>query len=83
MPNNNANLAGSPFASRSNEQRARQSKFATVNASVTWTDPTGHQYIRVWGNNLTNVFYRQHYNPTGYSPIAEPLTYGGTIGYKF
>ncbi len=83
LPNNNVDLAGSPYASRANEQRARQPKFATVNASVTWTDPTGHQYIRIWGNNLTNVLYRQHYNPTGYAPIAEPLTYGGTIGYKF
>lgn len=83
LPNNSIDLAGSPYASRANEQRARQPKFATVNASITWTDPTGHQYIRVWGNNLTNVFYRQHYNPTGYAPIAEPLTFGGTIGYKF
>ncbi|MBW8753280.1 MAG: TonB-dependent receptor [Sphingomonadales bacterium] len=83
LPNNNASLAGTPFANRATEQRARQPKFATVNASVTWTDPSDHYYVRAWGNNLTNVFYRQHYNPTGYSPIAEPLTFGGTVGYKF
>jgi iron complex outermembrane receptor protein len=83
LPNNNANLAGTPFANRSNEQRARQPKFATVNASVTWTDPSDHYYVRVWGNNLTDQKYRQHYNPTGYSPIAEPLTFGGTVGFKF
>jgi hypothetical protein len=41
----------------------------------------------LWGNNLTDIKYRTHYNPlTGsgtYQPIAEPMTYGGTIGYKF
>jgi iron complex outermembrane receptor protein len=85
-PNNNALLAGTPNASRSNQERARQSGYALVNASVTWTDPTGHQYIRIWGNNLTNQQYRTHYNPLSngtYSPIGEPLTFGGTIGYKF
>jgi iron complex outermembrane recepter protein len=85
LPNNNLKLAGTPYADRSNDQRARQSGYALVNASVTWTDPTGHQYIRIWGNNLSNVKYKVHYNPSSstYSPIGEPLTYGGTIGYKF
>lgn len=83
LPNNSVDLAGSPYANRANEQRARQPRFATVNLSATWTHPDGHEYVRLWGNNLTNVLYRQHYNPTGYSPIAEPLTFGGTVGYKF
>jgi iron complex outermembrane receptor protein len=83
MPDNTFNLAGSPYVSRASEQRARQNAFALVNASVTWNDPSDHYYVRIWGNNLTNAFYRQHYNPTGYAPIAEPRTYGGTIGYKF
>ncbi|MBU6267461.1 MAG: TonB-dependent receptor [Sphingomonadales bacterium] len=83
LPNNGIDLAGSPYAARASEQRARQSKYALVNASITWNDPTEHYYIRLWGNNLTDILYRQHYNPTGYSPIAEPRTYGGTMGYKF
>jgi iron complex outermembrane receptor protein len=85
LPNNNAQLAGTPYADRSNEQRARQHGFALVNASVTWTDPGDHYYVRAWGNNLTNFKYRVHYNPSSstYSPIGEPLTFGGTIGYKF
>jgi iron complex outermembrane receptor protein len=83
LPNNSVDLAGSPYAGRASEERARQPAFALLNASVTWTDPTDHYYVRLWGNNLTNVLYRQHYNPTGYSPIAEPFTFGGTIGYKF
>jgi iron complex outermembrane recepter protein len=77
---------GAAFASRASEQRARQEAFAMLNASITWTDPSGHYFVRAWGNNLTDVKYRIHYNPlaTGtYQPIGEPLSFGGTIGYKF
>jgi iron complex outermembrane receptor protein len=87
LPNNSALLAGTPYAGRATEQRARQEAFALVNASVTWTDSTDHLFVRVWGNNLTDVKYRVHYNPLvgsgTYAPIGEPLTFGGTIGYKF
>jgi iron complex outermembrane receptor protein len=85
LPNNSVRLAGTPYADRSNEQRARQKAYALINASVTWTDPSDHFYVRAWGNNLGNVKYKVHYNPSSqtYAPIGEPLTYGGTIGYKF
>ena len=86
LPNNSALLAGTPYADRAEDQRARQGRFVMINASVTWTDPTDHYYLRVWGNNLTDVKYRTHYNPLAggtYAPIGEPLTYGATIGYKF
>ncbi|MDB5723992.1 MAG: Outer rane receptor protein, partial [Novosphingobium sp.] len=52
LPNNNVTLAGTPYVSRANEERARQTAFALVNASVTWTDPSNHYYVRAWGNNL-------------------------------
>jgi outer membrane receptor protein involved in Fe transport len=42
--------------------------------------------VRVWGTNLTNHKYRLQYSGTGsgtYSPMAEPLIYGATVGYKF
>ena len=80
-----AGAAGAPYLSRSSEQRARQSGYALVNASVTWTDPTDHYYARVWGNNLTNKTYAVHYRPSSrtYEPVGEPLTYGATVGYKF
>ncbi len=85
LPNNNVTLAGTPYADRANEERARQTAFALVNASVTWTDPTNHYYVRAWGNNLTNAKYRTNYRPSGttYIPLGEPLTFGGTVGYKF
>ena len=85
-PNNDHYLGATPYADRANEQRARQGKHVLLNASVTWTDPTDHYYVRIWGNNLTDVKYKTHYNPLGggtYAPIGEPLTYGATIGYKF
>lgn len=87
LPNNSALLGATPFANRANEQRARQDAFALVNASVTWTDPSDHYFVRVWGNNLTNKFYKVHNNPLvgsgTYQPIGEPLSFGGTVGYKF
>jgi iron complex outermembrane receptor protein len=85
-PDNSLALAGTPYAARTNEQRNRQEAFVLLNASVTWTDPTDSYYVRVWGNNLTDVRYKVHYtnNGTGtYAPIGEPLSFGGTIGYKF
>lgn len=86
VPNNQEILAGTPNAGRASEQRARQEGYALVNASVTWTDPTDHYFVRIWGNNLTDQKYRVHYNPLGsgtYQPIGEPLSFGGTVGYKF
>jgi iron complex outermembrane recepter protein len=86
IPNNAEVLAGTPYVGQASKQRARQGDFVLINASVTWTDPEGRTYVRLWGNNLTNEKYRTHYNPisTGtYAPIAEPMTYGATAGYKF
>lgn len=80
-----AGALGQPYLNQASEQRARQGAYALVNASITWTDPTGHYYVRAWGNNLTNKSYAVHYRPSSrtYVPIGEPLTVGGTIGYKF
>ncbi|WP_188819613.1 TonB-dependent receptor [Novosphingobium indicum] len=78
--------AGVP-ADRQREQRYREGKYALFNASVTWTDPTDTYYVRVFGTNLSDHRYRLHYSGTTsygtYSPMAEPRTYGVTIGYKF
>jgi iron complex outermembrane receptor protein len=87
-PVNTEVFTGTAFAgsARASEQRARQGAYALVNASVTWTHSSGSYYVRVWGNNLGDVKYRTHYNPLSagtYSPIGEPLSFGGTIGYKF
>lgn len=78
-------IGGTAYEGSASVERARQGAYALVNASVTWTDPNDHYYVRVWGNNLTNQTYAVHYRPSSrtYIPIGEPLTFGGTIGYKF
>ncbi|MBV1687808.1 TonB-dependent receptor [Novosphingobium sp. G106] len=84
-PDNTALLAGTPYVSFASKERARQAAYALVNASVTWTDPTNHYYVRAWGNNLTNITVKTHYRPSAstYIPVGEPVTYGGTVGFKF
>lgn len=79
-------LVGTQFAEFARKQRFRQGNYVLLNASVTWTDPGDSYYVRIWGNNLTDHKYRLHYTGTAfgtYSPMAEPLTYGVTVGYKF
>ncbi|MCB2079010.1 MAG: TonB-dependent receptor, partial [Novosphingobium sp.] len=78
-------LNGTPYADRERQQRTRIGKYALLNASITWTDPGDHFYARVWGNNLTDHKYPLHYNPISsgtYKQMAEPMTYGITLGYK-
>jgi len=69
------------------KQRFREGRHLLVSASVTWSDPSNHYFARLWGNNLTDHRYRLHYTGTSsfgtYSPMAEPMTYGLTLGYKF
>lgn len=78
--------AGVP-ADRQRQQRYREGKYALLGASVTWTDPTDSYYVRAFGTNLTDHRYRLHYSGTStygtYAPMAEPRTYGITVGYKF
>jgi iron complex outermembrane receptor protein len=81
----NGNCAGIP-ADVQRMQRFRQPGFALLSASVTWTEPAGRIYVQVYGNNLTDQRYKQHYTGTvagTYYPMAEPLTYGARLGYKF
>ena len=72
---------------RRDKQRFRQDGYLLLNASITWTDPSDHFYARIWGNNLTDEKYVMHYTGNSsfgsYSPMAEPMTYGLTAGYKF
>lgn len=82
----NSNCAGiAPEVQR--QQRFLEGPYALLSASITWTHPSGHYYLKAWGNNLTDRRYRMDANgssATGtYTPMAEPRTYGATIGAKF
>jgi iron complex outermembrane receptor protein len=84
---NNVSLYG-PLAPAAlqNEQRFRQDAYTLVSADITWTAPSQHYYVQVYGRNLSNVTYRLNYNGAvfgDYSPRGEPLTYGGRIGVRF
>jgi iron complex outermembrane receptor protein len=90
------NAAGVPLE-RQRQQRFREGGFALLSAQITWTEPSGHVYTQVFGNNLTDHRYRMHYTGTAttitgtvagtnggtYSPMAEPRTYGVRLGYRF
>ena len=85
---NNPSLYGpeAPPALRE-KQRFLQKGYALLNAQVTWTHPSDHYYVQVFGTNLTDENYRLNYNggsPFGdYSVQAEPLSYGVKVGARF
>ena len=58
-----------------------------VNASVSWTDPSGSYDVRLWGNNIFGDKYYSYGSETAgfgeqFSP-APPATFGITLGYHF
>jgi iron complex outermembrane recepter protein len=76
-------LAGPALA---NKQRYRQGAYALVNGSVTWTAPSGHYHVTLFGRNLTDHDY--YITKTGnslgdYGTLAEPRTYGVKLGFDF
>jgi iron complex outermembrane receptor protein len=76
-------LAG-PALARS--QRYLQKSYTLINAQTTWTDPSGHYRVTVYGNNLTDKRYRLTNNGGAfgdYSSWAEPRNYGVRLGYDF
>lgn len=68
------------------DERVVQDAFTTIAASVTWHDKNEHVYVRLWGRNLTDAFYRSQIGASnsgdnGYS--GAPRTYGATVGFNF
>jgi iron complex outermembrane receptor protein len=83
---NSPSLYGPLAGALANKQRYRQSAYALVNASLTWTDPSGHTHITVFGRNLTDHDYyiTKTGNSTGdYGTLSEPRTYGVKLGFDF
>jgi iron complex outermembrane receptor protein len=75
------------FAEPDNTYTTKQPKTDHVNASLTWTAPSGMYDVRLWGQNLTNEesysYIAQTTNGgTRYAPRA-PRTYGVTLGVHF
>jgi iron complex outermembrane receptor protein len=63
--------------------------FVTFDATLTWTDASGHFQIGLWGRNLTKraVYTGGIQEPfkdgVFYTSIKPPRTYGLRVGYKF
>jgi iron complex outermembrane receptor protein len=68
------------------DERVYQTSYQTVDASITWHMPNDHLYVRVWGKNLTDTFYRTQIGSTNSGDNgtnAAPRTYGVTAGFEF
>lgn len=83
---NNPSLYGPLAGPLADQQRYRQDGYALVNASVAWTDPSGHMRVTLFGRNLTN--HRYAIAKTGasngdYGTLAEPATYGVRFGFEY
>jgi iron complex outermembrane receptor protein len=68
------------------KQRYRQPGYALWNATITWTDPTDHYWVSLFGRNLTDKTYFN--NLRGFASgdegdYAPPRIIGGRIGYRF
>ncbi|MDF7775290.1 TonB-dependent receptor [Sphingomonas sp. AOB5] len=76
----NDGFVGSP------DGRVRQPSYNLVDASLTWKPNDGSIYVRVWGKNLTDDFYRTQLSATNAGDngtAGNPRTYGATFGFEF
>lgn len=69
------------------DNRLRQPSYHQVNASVTWTPPSGRYSVQVYGHNLNNPRYflsvsEASSGSDAYTP-GDPRTYGVKVGVKF
>jgi iron complex outermembrane receptor protein len=68
------------------DERVVQGSYNIVDASVTWRDRDGRMYVRLWGNNLTEEFFRTQLSATNSGDNGTPgapRTYGATVGVEF
>lgn len=68
------------------DERVVQDSYSTVDASVTWRDRNERMYVRLWGSNLAEEFYRTQLSATNSGDNGTPgapRTYGLTVGVDF
>lgn len=66
--------------------RLFQPGFTTANASLSWRSKDGHATARIWGNNITDAFYRTQLtasNSGDNGTSGAPRTYGITLGFEY
>ena len=68
------------------DERVVQDSYSLVDASVTWRDVNEQMYVRLWGNNLAEEYYRSQLSATNSGDNGTPgapRTYGLTLGVEF
>ncbi|WP_116809988.1 TonB-dependent receptor [Steroidobacter cummioxidans] len=68
------------------DERVAQGSYSLIDASVTWRDVSQRMYVRLWGNNLSEEFYRTQLSATNSGDNGTPgapRTYGVTLGMEF
>lgn len=66
--------------------RVSQPSYNLLDASLTWRAPGDDVYVRIWGKNLTDDFYRNQLSATNAGDngtAGAPRTYGVTLGLDF
>lgn len=68
------------------DERVVQDSYNLIDASVTWRDANERMYVRLWGNNLSEEYYRSQLGATNSGDNGTPgapRTYGLTLGVEF
>jgi iron complex outermembrane receptor protein len=68
------------------DERVRQKSYKTVDASLTWHATGDNVFVRLWGKNLTDAFYRSQIgasNSGDNGTVAPPRTYGMSVGFDY
>ncbi len=68
------------------DERVAQGSYNTADISLTWKEPGDAFYVRLWGKNLTDAFYRTQIsasNSGDNGTPGTPRTYGLTLGFDF
>ena len=68
------------------DERVVQGSYSLVDASITWRNVGERMYARLWGNNLSEEFYRTQLSATNSGDNGTPgapRTYGLTLGVEF
>lgn len=76
----NGGYVGSP------DERVAQPAYGLLDASLTWRLPSEKIYVRAWGRNLGDTFYRTQIGATNSGSngtAAAPRTYGLSVGVEF
>jgi iron complex outermembrane receptor protein len=68
------------------DERVEQPSYSTIDASLTWRPTPDSYFVRLWGRNLSDEFYRTQLSATnsgdnGTSGV--PRTYGVQVGMEF